>query len=69
MLDYSITDAHKKGFECGLLYILRYELDELWRWPTDEELDSLANHLAEKKPWKTRDEWEQFIRGNLERWI
>lgn len=66
--DYTIDDAHRYGFESGLLYILRYELEELWRWPSDEELTALAEHLAEKKPWKGRDEWEWFIRGSLERW-
>ena len=65
--DYTINDAHRDGFECGLLYILRFELEELHRWPSDEEFAAIAEHLAEKKPWKGRDEWEWFIRGSLER--
>ena len=66
--DYTIDDAHRYGFESGLLYILRYSFENCQRWPTDEEFAAIAEHLAEKKPWKGRDEWEWFIRGNLERY-
>lgn len=68
--DYTINDAHKDGFECGLLYILRFVEQEsgyttVWY---DDDISGLASHLAEKKPWKSRDEWYEFLRRNLDRW-
>jgi hypothetical protein len=63
--DYTINDAHHDGFECGLLYMLRYNDEELASCLTDEELELLAAHLAKKKPWKTAEEWEAFIINNI----
>ena len=66
--DYTINDAHKDGFECGLLYILRYTVEVEDIEIRDSLISRLTEHLAEKKPWKTRYEWEQLIRKSLERW-
>ena len=63
--DYTINDAFKGGFECGLLYILRYAEEEYSQLMSDDDVAHLASHLAEKKPWKTEAEWKEFILNNL----
>lgn len=59
--DYTINDAVKDGFECGILYMLRY-INECTNIdiPKDD-ISYLADHLAKKKPWKTRDEWAALL--------
>lgn len=59
--DYTINDAHHDGFECGLLYILRYAAENYNQLLSDDDMVHLTAHLAEKKPWKTADEWEELI--------
>ena len=66
--DYTINDAHRDGFECGLLYILRYATEVEDIDIRNSLISRLTEHLAEKKPWKSREEWEWLIRGSLERW-
>lgn len=63
--DYTINDAFKDGFECGLLYILRYAAEDYDQLLSDDDMVHLTAHLAEKKPWKTADEWETLISNNV----
>lgn len=53
------------GFECGLVYILRYAEEDYNQLLSDDDVARLTNHLAEKKPWKTEAEWKEFILNNL----
>ena len=59
--DYTINDAHHDGFECGLLYILRYTYENYNQLLSDDDTRELVAHLAEKKPWKSASEWEELI--------
>ena len=61
--DYTINDAFHDGFECGLLYILRYVNEHYYQSLSSDDIDvsELALHLAEKKPWKTAPEWQELI--------
>ena len=57
-------------FEAGIRYMIRYIEEESrdgWGW-TDNDIYNLAVHLAHKKPWRDIDEWQEFIKSNLERW-
>jgi hypothetical protein len=65
--DYTINDAHHDGFECGMLYILRYAAEDYDQLLSDDDVKHLVVHLAQKKPWKTTDEWEELILNNLNR--
>ena len=58
--DYTINDAYHDGFECGVVYILRY-LKEVGNL---DDMD-LACHLESKKPWKTAEEWAGVIRDKV----
>ena len=68
MQDYTINDAHKDGFECGLLYVLRYfhEVEEIDI--KDSLILRLAEHLGEKKPWRPEEVWADLIHNNMDRW-
>lgn len=59
--DYTINDAHHDGFECGLVYILRYAAEGYYQLLSDYDTTHLAAHLAEKKPWKSAAEWEELL--------
>lgn len=61
--DYTINDAFKDGFECGLLYILRYAETEAQCHISNEDLVRLSEHLETKKSWKSRDEWCKLLGG------
>jgi hypothetical protein len=68
MAEYTINDAHRTGFEDGVIYMLRcsggvvdYEL-------TDDDISQLVRHLAVHKPWKTEEEWRVMIEMALARW-
>jgi hypothetical protein len=61
--DYTINDAWHDGFECGLLYILRYIEEEYGQVLSTDDIARLAAHLESKKVWKTGDEWEQLLYG------
>jgi nitrogenase molybdenum-iron protein alpha/beta subunit len=63
--DYTINDAFHDGFECGLLYILRYLEDDPDKRLTANDIAHLVIHLEEKKPWKSHTEWEEFILNNI----
>ena len=63
--DCTINDAFHNGFECGLLYILRYAEEQEKLAMGIDDVSQLARHLAEKKPWKTNPEWESLILSNL----
>lgn len=63
--DYTINDAFHDGFECGLLYILRYIEESDTCRITTNELARLIVHLEEKKPWKSDKEWEELILNHL----
>ena len=61
--DYTINDAYKDGFECGLLYVIRHSCDIMGHNIADEDISKLANHLGSMKPWKTEEEWLSLIRN------
>lgn len=63
--DYTINDAFHDGFECGLLYILRYAEEQGSLQLSIDDVKQLTGHLTEKKPWKTAPEWETLILNNL----
>lgn len=63
--DYTINDAFHDGFECGLLYILRFFEENSDRKITTNDIAQLIVHLEEKKPWKSHTEWETLILKNL----
>lgn len=59
--DYTVNDAYHDGFECGVVYILRY-LKEAGVEKIAELNDvDLACHLEIRKPWKTAEEWWETI--------
>ena len=66
--DYTINDAFHDGFVDGLLYILRYleqcDVSKL----TDGDIYRLSVHLAEKKPWRNVNSWQELINSNIRRW-
>jgi hypothetical protein len=64
--DNNFSEFIHNGFECGLIYILRYLEEEacMLQFDTDD-ISHLASHLAEKKPWKTAPEWEEFINNHI----
>lgn len=59
--DYTINDAFCDGFECGIEYLIRYIDEETFLYINNEEVIRLAQHLGEKKKWKTAEEWEQLL--------
>ena len=59
--DYTINDAHHDGFECGLLYILRYIDKYTTHELSTDEISELARHLESMKCWKSAEEWEALI--------
>lgn len=61
--DYTINDACHDGFECGLIYILRYCRENGIRDLVDLDKAKLAEHLESKKPWRTAEEWADLIRS------
>lgn len=63
--DYTINDAFHDGFECGLLYILRYIEEDSDHRITANDVSRLIVHLEEKKPWKSHDEWEKLILNHI----
>lgn len=65
--DYTINDAFHDGFECGLLYILRFMEENSERRITTNDVSKLIVHLEEKKPWKSHTEWEAFILSHISR--
>ena len=56
--DYTINDAFHDGFECGLLYALRYSEEILKHRMNPEDLSRMASHLELKKPWRSEEEWQ-----------
>lgn len=63
--NYTINDAYHDGFECGLIYALRY-FEETSNHRMDiTEIDRLTNHLESMKPWKSEDEWKSLILRNI----
>lgn len=66
--DYTINDAFKDGFECGLLYILRYAMEVEGVSLTDMDVLRLADHLAAHKPWRPDEQWALLIHKNVDRW-
>lgn len=67
--DYTINDAFKDVFECGILYMLRYIEETQPQRITRDDVASLAAHLAERKRWKTDDEWASALTSNANRLI
>ena len=61
MADYTINDAFCDGFECGIEYLIRYDLEILGHVFSSDDIEALAWHLAEKKRWKSADEWERML--------
>ena len=68
MGDYTINDAFCDGFECGIEYLIRYDLEILGHVFPSDDLEVLAQHLGEKKKWKTAEEWEQLLYSVGERY-
>ena len=66
--DYSINDAFHDGFECGLLYILRYAEEVSNNRLSTNDIKKLIIHLEEKKPWKSHAEWETLILNHISRY-
>lgn len=60
--DYTINDAFHDGFECGLLYMIRYLEESPKHGFTNKDAAALAEHLESKKPWKTGDEWHELLK-------
>lgn len=67
-MDYTINDAHKDGFDSGLLYALRYYHEVEGRHMTDREIARLARHLESHKSSRDSDEWVDLINRNQARW-
>ena len=63
--DYTINDAHRDGFECGLLYALRYLVEEELTELDTDNIAHLARHLESMKCWKSAEEWEELILNNI----
>lgn len=61
----SFNVARHEAFEAGLLYILRYAAEDYNQFLSDDDVVRLSSHLAEKKPWKTAPEWEEYILNNI----
>lgn len=59
--DYNFGAFIHEGFECGLLYILRWAEEEHNQLLSDDDMKRLVEHLAEKKPWNSAEEWETLI--------
>ena len=66
--DYTINDAHKDGFECGVLYVLRYFHEVEKRRLTDRQIAKLAEHLESHRFDKDFGEWTELIYRNRARW-
>lgn len=64
--DNNFSEFLHSGFECGLIYALRYIEEEacIFQFNTDD-INQLARHLEEKKPWKTATEWEEHILNHI----
>ena len=67
MQDYNINDAFKDGFECGLLYMIRYMVEVEGRRMTDAEVIRLSEHLAMKKQWRPSEDWALMVHNEVER--
>ena len=67
--DYTINDAFKDGFECGILYMLRYIEEVQPQRLTTDDIVHLASHLESKKSWKTSDQWKTTLMSNYGRCI
>ena len=63
--DYTINDAFHDGFECGLLYILRYAEEQEKLAMGIDDISQLARHLETMKPWRTTSDWESLILTTL----
>lgn len=66
--DYTINDAHKDGFDSGLLYALRYFELVTEHHFTDTEVTSLSEHLAFRRPDRSSEQLAMMIHNNLDRW-
>ena len=64
-LSITYNDAFHDGFECGLLYILRYLEENSDKRLTANDVAHLIIPLEEKKPWKSHSEWEEMIFKNI----
>lgn len=64
MQEYTINDAHHEGFECGVVYILRYLKESGIKNISDLNAVDLACHLEVRKPWKTAEEWYEVVRNS-----
>lgn len=63
--EYSVNSAMQEGFECGVLYALRYYEESVKRNLSCDSAAAFANHLSHYKRWKTKDEWETFLLKTL----
>lgn len=62
--EYTINDAYHEGFECGVVYILRFLKESGIARVADLDMIDLACHLELRKPWKTAEEWVESIRNS-----
>lgn len=65
--DYTINDAFQDGFECGLLYVLRYAMEVESVSLTDTDVLKLADHLAAHKLFKPSEQWAMTIHNEVSR--
>lgn len=65
---YTINNAFQDGFECGLLYMLRYAMEVEGVAMTDTDVLKLADHLAAHKQFKLSEQWAMTIHKNVDRW-
>ena len=64
MTEYTINDAYHEGFECGIVYILRYLKESGADITSNLDMADLACHLEVRKTWKTAEEWYDAIRNS-----
>lgn len=59
--EYTVNDAYHDGFECGVVYVLRYLKESGIAKVEDLDKIDLSCHLEIRKPWKTAEEWYEMV--------
>lgn len=67
-MDYTINDAHRDGFDSGVLYALRYFEEKTGCRLTDLDVVCLSEHLALRRPDRSSEGWAELIHRNLSRY-
>ena len=63
--DYNFAAFIHEGFECGLVYALRYLEEEGMVQLSTDDIAQLAFHLESKKPWMSSNEWNELILNTI----